>query len=80
VEVESILPRETAEVAVIELGEDNDHGTLCGDVHFKSRWAVFHRPWHWYLDPAVCDGPGSVEKAGTIKLTEFVQEVIVCRC
>ena len=79
-EVERILSCETAEVAVIELGEDDYHVTLCGNIDFESRWAVFHCPWHWYLDPAVCDGPARVEKAGTIDLTEFVHEVIICCC
>ena len=78
-EVERILSCETAEVAVIELREDNDHVTLCSDVDFESRWAVFHCPWHWCLDPPVCDdGPARVEKEGTIDLTEFVHEVIIC--
>ena len=65
---------------MIELGEDDDHVTLCGDIDFEPRWAVFHCPWHWYLDPAVCDGPARVEKAGTIDLTEFVHKVIICCC
>jgi len=80
VEAERIPSRESAEVAVIELGEDEDHRTLCGDVDFESRRAVFHSPWYWYLDPAVCDGPASVEKAGTIEVIEFVQEVVVYSC
>jgi len=54
--------------------------TLCSDVDFESRRAVFHCPWHRYLDPAVCDGPARVEKASTIDLTEFVHEVIIYCC
>ena len=65
-EVERILSCETAEVGAIELGVD-----------LESCRAVFHSPWHGYLDSAVCDGPASVEKPGTIDLIEFVREIVV---
>ena len=77
-EVERILSCETTEVAVIELREDDYQVTLSGDIDFESRWAVFHCSLYWYLDLAVCKGLDRVEKAGTIDLTEFVHEVIIC--